>query len=121
MLDMLDDASDPDQMTTDYQKLITVDKVNLTFGPFSTLLTKPASVITHRYGYALPEGSGGGPSVFQQGLNNVFDVSLPVANNLSASRNGYSPCPPGSARSRRVRHPGRSVHAASGGPCQAVT
>lgn len=78
----LDDASNPDQVTTDYQKLITVDKVDLTFGPFSTKLTKPASVVTHRYGYALPEGAGGGPSVFQQGLNNVFDVSLPVANNL---------------------------------------
>jgi branched-chain amino acid transport system substrate-binding protein len=78
----LDDASNPDQVTTDYQTLITTDKVDLTFGPFSTLLTKPASVVTHRYGYALPEGAGGGPSVFQQGLNNVFDVSLPVANNL---------------------------------------
>src|SRR5258708_5768557 len=81
-LDMLDDASSAEQVTTDYQKLISVDKVDLTFGPFSTLLTKPASVVTHRYGYALPEGAGGGPSVFQQGLNNVFDVSLPVANNL---------------------------------------
>jgi branched-chain amino acid transport system substrate-binding protein len=78
----LDDASNPDQVTTDYQTLITTDKVDLTFGPFSTLLTKPASVVTHRYGYALPEGAGGGPSVFQQSLNNVFDVSLPVANNL---------------------------------------
>jgi len=81
-LDMLDDASSAEQVTTDYQKLISGDKVDLTFGPFSTLLTKPASVVTHRYGYALPEGAGGGPSVFQQGLNNVFDVSLPVANNL---------------------------------------
>lgn len=78
----LDDASNPDQVTTDYQTLITTDKVDLVFGPFSTLLTKPASVVAHRYGYALPEGAGGGPSVFQQGLNNVFDVSLPVANNL---------------------------------------
>lgn len=82
VLDSLDDASNPEQVTTDYQKLITVDKVDLIFGPFSTLLTKPASVVAHRYGYALPEGAGGGPSVFQQGLNNVFDVSLPVANNL---------------------------------------
>ncbi|WIG61898.1 MAG: ABC transporter, substrate-binding protein (cluster 4, leucine/isoleucine/valine/benzoate) [Ktedonobacterales bacterium] len=81
-LDILDDASNPDQVTTDYQKLITVDKVDLLFGPFSTLLTKPASVVAHRYGYALPEGSGGGPSVFTAGLNNVFDVSLPVASNL---------------------------------------
>lgn len=81
-LDILDDASNPDQVTTDYQKLITVDHVDLVFGPFSTLLTKPASVVAHRYGYALPEGAGGGPSVFTRGLDNVFDVSLPVANNL---------------------------------------
>jgi branched-chain amino acid transport system substrate-binding protein len=73
-----DDASNTDQVTTDYQKLITVDKVDLLFGPFSTKLTKPASVVANRYGYALVEGAGGGPSVFTQGLNDIFDVSLPV-------------------------------------------
>ena len=77
-----DDASSTDQVTTDYAKLITVDKVDLLFGPFSTLLTKPASVEANRYGYALVEGAGGGPSVFTQGLTNVFDVSLPVASAL---------------------------------------
>jgi branched-chain amino acid transport system substrate-binding protein len=77
-----DDASNPDQVTTDYQKLVNVDHVDLLFGPFSTLLTKPASVVANRFGYALVEGAGGGPSVFTRGLNNVFDVSLPVANNL---------------------------------------
>jgi branched-chain amino acid transport system substrate-binding protein len=77
-----DDASSTDQVTTDYAKLITVDKVDLLFGPFSTLLTKPASVVANRYGYALVEGAGGGPSVFTQGLTNVFDVSLPVASAL---------------------------------------
>ncbi len=83
-LDIVSDASSPDQVQTNYQKLITVDKVDLVFGPFSTLLTKPASVVANRYGYAMPEGAGGGPSVFTQGLNNVFDVSLPVANNLNS-------------------------------------
>ncbi len=78
----LNDASSPQQVTTNYQTLITQNKVDLLFGPFSTLLTKPASVIANRYGYALVEGAGGGPSVFTQGLHNVFDVSLPVANNL---------------------------------------
>ena len=77
-----DDASSPDQITINYRKLINVDNVDLLFGPFSTLLTKPAAVVANRYGYALPEGAGGGPSVFTQGLNNVFDVSLPVANAL---------------------------------------
>ncbi len=83
-LDIVSDASSPDQVQTNYQKLITVDKVDLIFGPFSTLLTKPSSVVANRYGYALVEGAGGGPSVFTQGLNNVFDVSLPVANNLTS-------------------------------------
>ncbi len=83
-LDIVSDASSPDQVQTNYQKLITVDKVDLVFGPFSTLLTKPSSVVANRYGYALVEGAGGGPSVFTQGLKNVFDVSLPVANNLTS-------------------------------------
>ncbi len=81
---ILSDASSPEQVTTNYQTLINQDKVDLIFGPFSTLLTKPASVIANRYGYALVEGAGGGPSVFTQGLHNVFDVSLPVANNLNS-------------------------------------
>jgi branched-chain amino acid transport system substrate-binding protein len=83
-LDDLNDNSSPDQVQTNYQTLITVHKDDLVFGPFSTLLTKPASVVANRYGYAMVEGAGGGPSVFTRGLNNVFDVSLPVANNLVA-------------------------------------
>ena len=79
---ILNDNSDPGQVVTNYRKLITVDHVDLTFGPFSTLLTAPASLAVHRYGYAMVEGAGGGPLVFQPKLNNVFDVSLPVANEL---------------------------------------
>jgi len=40
-LDIVADNSTPDQVTTNYQKLITVDKVDLTIGPYSSLLTKP--------------------------------------------------------------------------------
>ncbi len=81
-LDILSDASSTTQVVTNYQKLITVDHVDLVLGPFSTLLTKPASVVANRYGYAMLEGAGGGPSVFTQGLHNLFDVSAPVANLL---------------------------------------
>jgi branched-chain amino acid transport system substrate-binding protein len=62
--------------------LISVDHVDLVVVPFSTLLTKTASDVASQYGYAMVEGSGGGPSVFNRGLHNVFDVSLPVINNL---------------------------------------
>jgi branched-chain amino acid transport system substrate-binding protein len=79
---ILDDKSDPDQTAKDYQTLITQDHVDLVFGPFSSLLTKAAAPVAQRYGYAFLEGSGGAPSVFTHGWSNLFDVSLPVANNL---------------------------------------
>ena len=81
-LDIVSDASSTTQVVTNYQKLITVDHDDVVFGPFSTLLTKPASVVANSFGYAMIEGAGGGPSVFTQGLNNIFDVSAPVANLL---------------------------------------
>jgi branched-chain amino acid transport system substrate-binding protein len=80
---ILHDSSDPDQVAKNYDTLITQDHVDLTFGPFSSLLTKAAAPVTQKYGYALLEGSGGAPSVFQGGWTNLFDVSLPVVNNLT--------------------------------------
>src|SRR5579875_1195645 len=81
-LKILKDNSSTTQVVTNYQTLISSDHVALTFGPFSSLLTAPASAVAHRYGYAFVEGAGGATSVFAQKLNNVFDVSLPVANEL---------------------------------------
>jgi branched-chain amino acid transport system substrate-binding protein len=82
VLKVLSDASSPTQVVTNYQDLISSDHVNLTFGPFSSLLTLPAAKAVARYGYAMVEGAGGAPSVFQAGLTNVFDAALPVANGL---------------------------------------
>jgi branched-chain amino acid transport system substrate-binding protein len=79
---ILNDNSSPTQVDTNYTDLITVHHVNLTFGPFSSLLTAPAAEVAHRYGYAFVEGAGGAPLVFSEKLPNVFDVSLPVANEL---------------------------------------
>jgi branched-chain amino acid transport system substrate-binding protein len=77
------DASSPTQVVTNYKALISVNHVNLTFGPFSTLLTLPSAQTVNRYGYAMIEGAGGGPSIFQAGLKNVFDVTLPVSYDLA--------------------------------------
>ena len=82
VLKIVSDASSPTQVVTNYQALISSDHVNLTFGPFSSLLTLPAAKAVNRYGYAMVEGAGGAPSVFQAGLHNVFDAALPVANGL---------------------------------------
>lgn len=79
---ILNDNSKPDQVDSNYTDLITVKHVDLTFGPFSSLLTAPAAEVAHRYGFAFVEGAGGAPLVFSEKLDNVFDVSLPVANQL---------------------------------------
>jgi branched-chain amino acid transport system substrate-binding protein len=81
-LEVLSDASSPAQVVSNYQKLIGSDKVSLVFGPFSTLLTLPSARVAARYGYAFVEGAGGGPAVFGAGLHNVFDVSVPIKDNL---------------------------------------
>ena len=81
-LDILNDASDPNTATTNYTKLIGADRDDLVFGPFSTLLTVPATQVASRYGYALIEGAGGGPAVFQLNRPNVFDVSPTIADQL---------------------------------------
>ncbi|GHO72543.1 branched-chain amino acid ABC transporter substrate-binding protein [Ktedonobacter sp. SOSP1-85] len=83
-LDFLSDGSNTTQVVTNYQKLITNNHDDLVFGPYSTLLTKPASVVANRYSYAMLEGSGGGPSVFTQGLHNIFDVTAPIVNQMDS-------------------------------------
>ena len=71
---IVNDASSPDQVVTNYQNLITQDKVDIVFGPFSSLLTIPAARVAKRYGYSFIEPAGGGPKVFAQHLDNLFFV-----------------------------------------------
>ncbi len=73
-LKIVNDASSPDQVVTNYQNLITQNKVDIVFGPFSSLLTIPASRVAKRYGYSFIEPAGGGPKVFEQKLDNLFFV-----------------------------------------------
>jgi branched-chain amino acid transport system substrate-binding protein len=93
-LDVVSDASSPAQVVSNYQKLIGSNKDQLVFGPFSSLLTVPAARIAQRYGYAFVEGAGGAPSVFGAGLHNVFDVSVPVKDNLVTFAQWVASLPP---------------------------
>ena len=81
-LDLVNDNSTPAGVTTAYQKLINVDHVDLTVGPFADLTAVAAARVAHRSGYALIEGSGTAVAVFQQGLDNIFSVSLSAKNYL---------------------------------------
>ena len=103
-LDIVSDASNPAQVATNYQKLISSDHVDLVFGPFSSLLTIPSAKIANRFGYAMIEGAGGAPSVFQTGLHDIFDVSLIIKDQLVTSAKFFASLPK-SKRPRTAAYP----------------
>ena len=107
-LTILNDASSPNQVVTNYQTLINSDHVDLTFGPFSSLLTTPASAVAARAGYAFVEGAGGAPTVFNTPQNeadhNVFDASLPIADEFLPFIN-YIASLPASQRPKTAAYP----------------
>jgi branched-chain amino acid transport system substrate-binding protein len=107
-LKILNDNSSPTQVQTNYQTLFASDKVDLAFGPFSSLLTTPSASVAARYGYALVEGAGGAPSVFASPANasahNIFDVSLPIEDELIPFVNWVASLP-ASQRPKTAAHP----------------
>ncbi len=107
-LKILNDNSSPTQVATNYQTLFAQDKVDLAFGPFSSLLTTPSASVAARYSYALVEGAGGAPSVFASPANmsahNVFDVSLPIEDEMLPFVNWVASLPP-SERPKTAAYP----------------
>ncbi|HEV8278667.1 MAG TPA: amino acid ABC transporter substrate-binding protein [Streptosporangiaceae bacterium] len=93
---VLNDNSDPNTAARNYTTLITQDHVDLTLGPFSSLLTLPAARAARKHGYAMVEGSGTAPTVYAASLKNLFGVSAPVANQLVPFADWVAELPPGS-------------------------
>ena len=104
-LKIVDDASDPNQAVTNYQTLITKDKVDLVFGPFSTLLTAPSARVASRYGYSFLEPAGGGQLVFDQKLHNVFFVQPAPTVNCGDPFVDYLSTLPASQRPKTAAYP----------------
>src|SRR5580693_3382451 len=98
VLKILNDYSSPNQVVANYQTLFGKDHVDLAFGPFSSLLTGPASAVAARYGMAFVEGAGGAPAVFDTPSNqpdhDTFDVSLPIADEMVPFVNYIASLPP---------------------------
>jgi branched-chain amino acid transport system substrate-binding protein len=109
VLTILNDASSPNQVVTNYDTLISTNHVDLTFGPFSSLLTTPAAQVAARNGYAFVEGAGGAPTVFDAPSNeadhNTFDVSLPVADELMPFVNYIASLPASQRSSLTAAYP----------------
>src|ERR671928_204837 len=71
-LDIKDDASNQNTVVSDYNALISQDKVDLLMGTFSSLLNIPASTVAERNRMLYVEPAGGAPEIFQRGYKMIF-------------------------------------------------
>ena len=76
---VLDDASDPARVVSDYESLIAQEEVDLLFGPFSTRLVVPASRVASEYGMLFVEPAAAAPEVFENGFENIFYAAPAIA------------------------------------------
>lgn len=67
-----DDASNQNTVVSDYNALISSDKVDLLLGTFSSLLNLPASAVAERNRMLYVEPAGGNPDIFNRGFKTVF-------------------------------------------------
>jgi branched-chain amino acid transport system substrate-binding protein len=71
-LTIVDDASSQDTVVSDYNRLITRDKVDLLLGTFSSLLNLPASAVAERNRMLYVEPAGGAPALFERKFRYLF-------------------------------------------------
>ncbi len=67
-----DDASSQNTIVSDYNRLISQDKVDLLLGTFSSLLNLPASAVAEKNRMVYVEPAGGSPKMFNRGFKYLF-------------------------------------------------
>jgi branched-chain amino acid transport system substrate-binding protein len=67
-----DDASNQNTVVSDYNALISGDKVDMLLGTFSSLLNLPASAVAERAQMLYVEPAGGNPDIFKRGFKTIF-------------------------------------------------
>jgi branched-chain amino acid transport system substrate-binding protein len=80
----------------DYNWLIKHDHVDLTLGPFSSLLNaQAAGLVTEKLHYALAAGQAGAPAVYELKDPYMFSTNVPVAIQMVPFANWVTSLPPG--------------------------
>ena len=67
-----DDASNQNTIVSDYNRLISEDKVDLLLATFSSLLNLPASAVAEKFHMVYVEPAGGSPAMFSRGFKYLF-------------------------------------------------
>lgn len=73
-----DDESQPDQAAQLYEKLITTDKVDLLFGPYTSTMTMAASTVAEKYGFPMISTGASAIEIWNRGYKNTFGLYTPA-------------------------------------------
>jgi len=89
-----DDKSDPQTGIRLYSKLITEDKVEHVFGPYSSAVTEAVTSVTERHGYPMLAGGASSEEIWEKGRKYIFGSYTPAAHYLDgaldiAKKQGY--------------------------------
>ncbi len=80
-----DDASNKDQVTALYGKLVTEDQVALLISPYSSGLTAAAAVVAEQNGRLLLAVGAASDSIFNKGYQHVFQIYTPGSRYLTGA------------------------------------
>ena len=100
-----DDASNQNTVVSDYNALISGDKVDLLLGTFSSLLNLPASAVAERNKMLYVEPAGGNPDIFNRGFKTVFFAQQATADHQGDVWANYIAALPEDKRPKTAAYP----------------
>jgi branched-chain amino acid transport system substrate-binding protein len=104
-LDIKDDASNQNTVVSDYNALISQDKVDLLLGTFSSLLNLPASAVAERNQMLYVEPAGGSPKMFDRGFKYLFFAQQATADKQGEVFANYIAGLPADQRPKTAAYP----------------
>jgi branched-chain amino acid transport system substrate-binding protein len=100
-----DDASNQNTVVSDYNALISRDKVDLLLGTFSSLLNLPASAVAERNRMLYVEPAGGNPDIFSRGFKTVFFAQQATADHQGDVWSNWIAALPADKRPKTAAYP----------------
>ena len=100
-----DDASDQNTVVSDYNALISRQKVDMLLGTFSSLLNLPASTVAERNRKLYVEPAGGAPEIFSRGYKHLFFAQQATADHQGDVFAEYILSLPPSERPKTAAYP----------------
>jgi branched-chain amino acid transport system substrate-binding protein len=100
-----DDQSNQNTIVSDYNALVSQDKVDLLLGTFSSLLNLPASTVAERNRMLYVEPAGGAPELFDRGYKYLFFAQQSTADKQGEVWAKYITSLPADQRPKTAAYP----------------